>query len=185
VPWTYFQKNDLVGKKVFNIVFPYSCDESEHRIMDVRNGILMWGVLNAPFDKFYFTILKKTKKENAKTIVYYVVETLAAHEFPDSKSRAAKELQLVIIALNGKEIFFDIAKQNEWPGEKFLKFHNECFYQKKEDMKLEAQAEAQELKEDDSSQTLIAERLESSQKVKSWFSVTDGTEIPLFEYYSK
>ena len=74
--------------------------------------------------------------------------------------------------------FIDIAKQNEWPGEKFLKFHNECFYQKKEDMKLKAQAEAQELKEYDSGQTLIAERLESSLKVKSWFSVADFTEIP-------
>jgi hypothetical protein len=92
----------------------------------------------------------------------------------------AKELQLVIIALNGKKIYFDTDKQNEWPGEKFLKFHNECFYKKREDMKLKAQAEPQELNAEDSGQTLLVEGLESSLKVKSWVSITDDTKISSF-----
>jgi hypothetical protein len=163
IPWTYFQKNDLVGKKIFDTLFPYSCDEPEHRVMDVRNGILMWHRLNAPFDKFDFTIVKKSD--------VYVVETLGEYEFPEARTVANKKLQLQIIALDGKMVFFNPDKRNEWPGEKFLKFHNECFYAKKEEI-IKAQAGAQQLNEDDSAQT-IAELTESISRVKNWYPVSD------------
>jgi HNH endonuclease len=167
VPLTYFQKNDFIGKMVFDTLFPYSCEEPEHRVMDVRNGLLMWHRLNAPFDKFQFTIIKKAGA--------YVVETLSEHEFPEPISVAEKKMQLEVIKLDGKKISFNDDKQNEWPAEKFLQFHNQCFYKAREDSKIKGV----ELNEEDSGQT-IAERSESVAKVKSWFSTSQATELSSF-----
>jgi hypothetical protein len=100
VPWIYFQKHDLMGRKIFDIVFPYSCDNPDHRVMDVRNGILMWTALHSPFDRFDFTIIK-----DADCI--YKVKTLAENEFEEARDDADKKLQKEIIALNGKRISFN------------------------------------------------------------------------------
>ncbi|KAJ3271956.1 hypothetical protein HDV01_006090 [Terramyces sp. JEL0728] len=160
ISYTYFQKNNLVGKEIFDTIFPpNSCDNPEHRVMDVRNGILMWSRLNAPFDKLDFTIIKRGDE--------YIVETLQEHEFPVAKKKAEKKLQLEIMKLNGKRFSFDPAKRNEWPGENFLKFHNKCFYKKREEDRIKAQAEALEMEEDDSAQT-ISVFAETNMKVNNW-----------------
>ncbi|KAJ3267935.1 hypothetical protein HDV01_003712, partial [Terramyces sp. JEL0728] len=82
-------------------------------------------------------------------------------EFREPETIDEKELQKEIVQLDGKQISFDSDRKNEWPGEKFLKFHNKCFYKKREENRLKAQAEILEL-EDDSAQTVIlAEKLSS------------------------
>jgi hypothetical protein len=156
----------LVGKKVFDAALPYSCNNPEHRIMDVRNGILMSRPLHASFDKFEFTIFKT---ENG-----YVIKTLDQHELPEEKSVADKKLKGSLISYNGKEIHFDPEKKNEWPGSVFLKFHNECFHIKRENMKA-----AQNYDEESYDETIV-ERAESIAKVEKWFSVTDDPEILAF-----
>ena len=158
VPWTYFQQNDLVGRKIFDLIFSYSCDNPEHRVMDVRNGILMWSRLNAPFDKFDFTIFKRGDS--------YIVESLQEHEFPSATSTGEKKLQILVSDLNGKTLSFEEFKRNEWPGEQFLRFHNECFKHQREESKLKAQAEALEMEEDDSEQT-VGEIAETTLLVKN------------------
>ena len=164
VPWTYFQKHDLIGKKIFDVVFPYSCDNPEHRVMDVRNGILMWHVFHGPFDQFDFTFIKIGDT--------YTVKTLEEHEFEKANTNALKELQKQILALNGKQIFFNPERQSEWPGEKFLRFHNECFELKREQW-LKAQAEAQEFDEDfDQGMT---DEYCSTVKVANWMESFPGT----------
>ncbi|KAJ2984831.1 hypothetical protein HDV02_000889, partial [Globomyces sp. JEL0801] len=50
---------------------------------------------------------------------------------------------------------------------------------KREEWKMKAQAEPQELNEEDSGQT-IAERSENTRKVKRWLAVIDDTEMPSF-----
>ncbi|KAJ3250044.1 hypothetical protein HK103_004097, partial [Boothiomyces macroporosus] len=90
-------------------MFPSSCDNPEHRVMDIRNGILMWTPLNAAFDRFDFTIIKRGDK--------YFVETLTGDEFREPENVDEKELQLEILNLDGKQISFDKTKPNEWPGE--------------------------------------------------------------------
>jgi hypothetical protein len=134
--------------------------------MDVRNGILMSRPLHASFDKFEFTIFKT---ENC-----YVVETLGLDELPDAKSVADKEFQDLLTSLKGKEIYFDPDNPNEWPGSVFLKFHNECFHIKRENMKA-----AQNYDEESYDETIV-ERAESIAKVEKWFSVTDDPEILAF-----
>ncbi|KAI8891573.1 hypothetical protein BC833DRAFT_19368 [Globomyces pollinis-pini] len=37
VPWVYFQKYDLVGQDIWNSLFPFSCFNPTHQVMDVRN----------------------------------------------------------------------------------------------------------------------------------------------------
>ncbi|KAI8897089.1 hypothetical protein BC833DRAFT_621552 [Globomyces pollinis-pini] len=178
VPWAYFQNHDLVGKEVFDTIFPQSCDNPDHRIMDVRNGILMCRSFHQAFDRFEFTILRKENSENGTTVIRYVVETLPLDEFPAADSDAMKQLQQKIHSFKGKEISFNSLKPNEWPGGKFLAFHNKCFYKKREEWKMKAQAEPQELNED-SGQTM-AERSETTRKVKSWLAVIDDTEMHSF-----
>ena len=39
-----------------------------------------------------------------------------------------------ILELNGNVIEFNNDKRSEWPGEKFLKFHNECFEDNRNDL---------------------------------------------------
>lgn len=90
----------------------------------------MWTRFNGPFEKFEFTIIKKDNE--------YVVKTLDEDEFEIATIPNQKKLQLQILDLNGKRISFNDEKVNEWPGEKFLKFHNECFYQKQEENRMKA-----------------------------------------------
>ncbi|KAI8899365.1 hypothetical protein BC833DRAFT_564151 [Globomyces pollinis-pini] len=179
VPWAYFQNHDLVGKVAFDTAFPESCDEANHRIMDVRNGILMCRSFHQAFDRFEFTILRKENGENGTTIVRYVVETLPLHEFPASDSAAMKQLQERIHSFNGKEISFNSSKPNKWPGGQFLAFHNRCFYKKREVQKMKAQADPQELNEEGFGQT-SAERSETTRKVKRWLATIDDTDLPSF-----
>lgn len=153
VPWVYFQRHDLIGKKVFDIVFPFSCDNPEYRIMDVRNGILMWHVLHNSFDKFDFTIIKIRG--------IYTVKTLEEHEFEEGMD---KELLKTVFGLNGKNITFNTDRQNEWPGDKFLKFHNECF----DARRVAFRAAAEEYPDNEYDETLA----ESIKKSKVWLEQT-------------
>jgi hypothetical protein len=163
VPWAYFQKWDLLGQEIWNSLFPYSCFKPMHQVMDVRNGILMWSPLNAQFDIFAFTIIKKGS--------VYEVESLREDEMETPKNLKTKELQITVANLNGMRFKFDDEKQDMWPGESFLQLHNRIFYKKREANRLRAQAEAQELTEEDSAQTITNEREESILKVKNWFTV--------------
>lgn len=52
----------------------------------------------------------------------------------------------------------------EWPGEKFLKFHNECFA----DRRVALKAAAEEYSDTDEYDETIAERAESIQKSEVW-----------------
>ena len=132
--------------------------------MDVRNGILMWGPLNAQFDKFAFTIIKKGS--------IYEVEALREDEMETQKKLSAKQIQITVAKLDGKQFKFDDDKQDTWPGEKFLQLHNRIFHKKREATRLEAnrlkaQAEAQ-------AQTIADEREESIVKVKNWDALFSG-----------
>ncbi|KAI8892874.1 hypothetical protein BC833DRAFT_610415 [Globomyces pollinis-pini] len=160
VPWVYFQKYDLVGQEIWNSLFPFSCFNPTHQVMDVRNGILMWGPLNAQFYKFAFTIIKKGS--------IYEVEALREDEMETPKKRSAKSLQITVAKLDGKQFKFDNDKQDTWPGEKFLQLHNRIFHKKREANRLKAQVEVQKMSEEDSSQTTADEREESIVKVKNW-----------------
>jgi hypothetical protein len=86
----------------------------------------------------------------------------------------AKQLQIAVAKLDGKRFKFDDDKQDMWPGEKFLQLHNIIFHKKREANRMKAQAEAQELSEEDSSQTLAAEREESIAKVQTWDALFGG-----------
>jgi hypothetical protein len=54
--------------------------------MDVRNGILMWGPLNAQFNKFAFTIIKKGS--------IYEVEALREDEMKTPKNSRLNRFKL-------------------------------------------------------------------------------------------
>ena len=59
IPFRNFPKPDLMGNKLWDTLFlNNSCDNPEHRVMDVRNGIFMRRPLIEHFDKFDFTIVK-------------------------------------------------------------------------------------------------------------------------------
>jgi hypothetical protein len=168
IPYVYFQKLDFVGKRIWDEFFPYSCDNPEHRVMDVRNGILMYSPLNGSFDKFDFTIIR--------TLDQYKVETLREDEFDEETD---KELLALILGLDKKELFFNPDKKNEWPSEILLKFHNACFRVKREQRKqMKAQAEAQELEEDNSAQT-IAGIAEATSTIRKWLEHSDGNVMAL------
>ncbi|KAI8895067.1 hypothetical protein BC833DRAFT_180624 [Globomyces pollinis-pini] len=172
IPWNHFQKDDLITHMIFDTVFPYSCNVPEHRVMDVRNGILLWWPLIIPFDALDFTILRKVDANG----VYYVVETLTEHEFLDELCPTHKKLQLKMIALNDKKIRFNPEKQNEWPGEKFLKVHNEAFYKRREELRLlKSQAKVKAQNEMYCGQTL-AEKSESNWKIQHWLAGIDDSE---------
>jgi hypothetical protein len=160
IPWRNFPKPDLIGNKLWDTLFlNNSCDNPEHRVMDVRNGIFMGRPLNEHFDKFDFTIVKTGD-------VYYV-KTPREDEF-EPKSPVEKKKILLIVGLNGKKLSFNPEKKNEWPGENFLRIHNACYESRWQEFRLKAQAEAIALEEDDSVQTIAAERSESVLKVQMW-----------------
>eukprot|EP00842_Homolaphlyctis_polyrhiza_P002683 jgi/Hompol1/3415/HPOL_006520-RA len=156
----YFPKYDMFGQEIWNSLFPFSCYNPEHQVMDVRNGILMWTPLNAQFGKFAFTIVKKGS-------VYEVV-ALREDEMDAPQDKYDKELQAIVAKLDKKQLKFDDDKQDIWPGETFLQLHNQVFRRKREQNRLKAQTEAQELIEEDSAQTIADERQESIAKVRNW-----------------
>ena len=153
-----------MGKKLFDMVFSRinSCANFEHRIMDVSNGLLMWATLNARFDKFDFTIIKRDGS--------YIVQSLEEYEFEEANTEKEKFLQNVIVGFNGKVLSFNPDKRSEWPGEKFLKIHNECFNENRENLKLKAAAEAQDLESDDDIEGV--ERVYTDYKVETWLKTS-------------
>lgn len=132
-----------MGQDTWNSLFPFSCFNPMHQVMDVHNGILMWGPLNAQFDKFAFTTRMKGS--------VYVVEALCEDEMVPPKNSSAKQIQIAVAKLDGKQLKFDNDKQYTWPGEKFLQLQNRIFHQKREANRLRAQAEVKEMTEEDSS----------------------------------
>ena len=165
VPWVYFQKDDFIGKKIFDIVFPSSCDDPDHRIMDVRNGILMWHPLHTAFDKFYFTIIRSETSTDPTYIVKTLEEDVLKADGVDD------DLINIINPLNGKVLQFNRNKPNERPGEKFLQFHNECFEAKKQ-LLLKAAADEYDSDYDDSNET-VAVMAESIKKAHYWLGLDE------------
>jgi hypothetical protein len=148
IPKRIFEKNEIPERKIWDERFPYGCVEPHHRVMDVRNGILLAFSIHVAFDMLDLTIVKTSSHK------YKVV------------TNELSNLSAKIINYNGKEIQFNPEKQNEWPCDDFLKFHNECYETKKNMM--EAAAEPVENEEENSAQTL-AERGFSASKVEWWF----------------
>ena len=167
VPFDYIQKHD---KKVFDLVFPSSCDNGEHRIMDVRNGILMWKVLHSPFDSFYFTIIRSETSSDPT----YTVKT----QDEDLLKAGGVEAGMIniIIPLDRMVLQFNRDKPNERPGEKFLKFHNECFEAK--EFVLKAAADEYDSEQDESNET-VAVMAESIKKAQEWLTLDEYDESVL------
>ena len=69
VPWVYFQKYDLVGQDIWNSLFPFSCFNPLHQVMDVRNGILMWGPLMPSLTNSLLLSLRKAMFMKLKLFV--------------------------------------------------------------------------------------------------------------------
>ena len=138
-----FTVNDIQAKKLWDQKFPNCCDNPEHRVMDIRNGILLAKWIHDAFDIYDITI----RKEGA----IYKVETQVIVGCPE------------LLSYNGKTIRFDSDKQHEWPREEFLNFHNECF----DDKRVLLEAAAEEYSDQDYEETL-AERAESVQKSNNW-----------------
>jgi len=117
--------------------------------MDVRNAIFMRRPLNEYFDNYDFTIVNNGDD--------YCVETPREDEF-DPRSPVEKKMVLLLVKLNGEKLAFQPEKQNDWPGEKFLRIHNACYESRWRELHLKAQTEAIALDEDESVQTIAAER---------------------------
>ena len=142
-----FTVNDFQAKKLWDERFPNCCANEEHRVMDVRNGILLSMPIHKAFDKFQFTI---RKLENDKFAVELDPFTAPKHMY----------------SIETKKIFkLDPKKKTDWPGEEFLKFHNECFDAKK--AKMMAAADEYGSDYDDSNET-IAIMAESIKKAHYW-----------------
>jgi hypothetical protein len=156
IPFRNFPIPDLIGNMLWDTLFSSnSCDNPKHRVMDVRNGIIMRRPLNEHFGNFDFTIVK--------TGDVYHIKTPRQDEFePDSA--VEKKKVLLIVGLNGKELKFNPEKKNEWPGENFLRIHNACYESRWDEFRLKAQAEATAFDEDDSAQIIA----ESVLKVEMW-----------------
>ena len=144
VPQRIFQKNGIPEKKLWDKQFSNGCVQPDHRVMDVRNGILLSVPIHHAFDSFDLTIVK------TKSLKFKVLTNPFAN------------LSAEIRNYDGKEIEFDPDNPNEWPSDVFLRFHNECYETKK--LILQAAGEPS----DDSFQTL-AELKCSVSKVESWF----------------
>jgi hypothetical protein len=151
-----FTVNDTQAKKLWDERFPNCCNEQDHRVMDVRNGILLSLPIHKAFDNFDLTI---RKDDNV-----YKVETQTLNGSAE------------IHAYNDHTIEFNKELQHEWPREEFLKFHNECF----EDRRVQLTAAAEEYGSDneDSYPETLAEVVESVRKSKTWLSNTDLNQIP-------
>lgn len=134
--------------------------------MDVRNGILMWTPLNAQFDKFAFTIIKKSS--------VYEVEALREDEMETPKPPSDKQIQIIVAKLDGKQFEFDDDKQDMWPGRNFFNSTTESSTKKLEAIRLRAQEEAKELSEEAPAQIITDEREESIMKVNNWVALFSG-----------
>ncbi len=151
-----FTVGDTQAKKLWDERFANCCENPEFRVMDTRNGLLLWNPIHTAFDSFDLTI---RKADNV-----YKVETQPLSGSAD------------IHAYNGKTIEFNKELQHEWPREEFLKFHNECFDEK--GVQLTAAAEEYGSDNEDSYPETLAEVVESVRKSKIWLSNTDLNQIP-------
>ena len=143
-----FTVNDIQAKKLWDQKFPGCCDNPEHRVMDIRNGILLAKWIHDAFDVFELTI----RKEGA----IYKVETQLIVGSPE------------LLSFNGKTIQFDTDKKHEWPREEFLNFHNECF----DDKKALLEAASEEYTDQEYEDDTLAERAESVKKSNIWLEHT-------------
>jgi HNH endonuclease len=140
-----FNIYDIQANKLWDERFPNCCDNPEHRVMDTRNGLLLWNPIHTAFDNFELTI---RKEENI-----FKVET---QDFIGSQ---------LIHSFNGRTIQFNSERRHEWPREEFLKFHNECFDARSVALK----AAAEESSDDEQYQETLAE---SVKKSKVWLEQT-------------
>ena len=58
VPKRIFQKNGIPEKKIWDKQFSNGCVQPDHRVMDVRNGILLSVPIHHAFESFDLTIVK-------------------------------------------------------------------------------------------------------------------------------
>jgi hypothetical protein len=154
-----FAVNDFQAKKLWDERFPNSCAIQEHRVMDVRNGILLSAPIHKAFDSFEFTI---RKGENGQ----FRVET---DPFTVPK---------ILDSVNMKKIFKIDSNKKDWPGEDFLKFHNECFEAKVEMAKMKAAADEYDSDHDESNET-VAVMAESIKKAQEWLTFDEYDESVL------
>ena len=146
-----FTVGDTQAKKLWDERFASCCENPAHRVMDIRNGLLLWNPIHTAFDNFDLTIRKNG--------AVYKVET-------QTLTGSAE-----IHAYNDHTIEFNKELQREWPREEFLKFHNECF----EDRKVQLTAAAEEYGSDN--EDSYPEVVESVRKSKTWLSNTDLDQI--------
>ena len=136
-----FTINDIQAKKLWDERFPGCCDNPEHRVMDVRNGLLLWNPIHTAFDNFELTLRKEGNVFKVET------QTLIGSE--------------LIHSYNGNTIKFNAERRHEWPREEFLKFHNECF----DDRSVALRAAAEEYSDEEE-----YEYRESVKKSKVWLN---------------
>jgi len=135
-----FTINDIQANTLWDDKFPGCCDNPEHRVMDVRNGLLLSNPLHTAFDNFEFTIRKDGDSYKVET------QTLVGSRLIDS--------------LNGRIVEFNPERRHEWPRDEFLQFHNRCF----EIKSIALRAAAEECSDEEE----YDERLESVKKSKIW-----------------
>jgi hypothetical protein len=99
-----FTIHDIQANKLWDERFPNCCATPELRVMDVRNGLLLWNPIHTAFGNFELTIRKEG--DVFKVVTQIIVGSQLIHSF------------------NGRIIQFD---PERGPREEFLKFHNECF----------------------------------------------------------
>jgi hypothetical protein len=151
-----FTPSDVQGNIFWDKQFPGCCFEPSHRVMDVRNGILLATWIHTAFDNYEFTICKKED--------IFVVKTQTMTGLPE------------LHQFDGKMLALPQDKRYAWPRGEFLHIHNLGFEQKKLD--LMAAAEAVDLDDYDSGQT-ISERAQIAMRVKEWAkSVKPEFDIP-------
>jgi hypothetical protein len=150
-----FTVGDTQAKKLWDERFANCCENPDFRVMDIRNGLLLWNPIHTAFDNFDLTILKNGAIYKVQTQILTGSQQIHAY--------------------NGKTIEFNKELQHEWPREEFLKFHNECF----EDRRVQLTAAAEEYGSDneDSYPETLAELAESVRKSKTWLSNTDLNQI--------
>jgi hypothetical protein len=144
-----FTINDIQANKLWDEKFPGCCDNPEHRVMDVRNGLLLWNPIHTAFDNFELTLRKEGNVFKVET------QTLIGSQ--------------LILSYNGKTIQFNAERRHEWPREEFLKFHNECF----DDRSVALRAAAEEYSDEEE-----YEDRESVKKSKAWLEQTGEISNP-------
>jgi hypothetical protein len=144
-----FTINDIQANKLWDERFPGCCDNPEHRVMDVRNGLLLWNPIHTAFDNFELTLRKEGNVFKVET------QTLIGSQ--------------LIHSYNGRTIQCNAERRHEWPREEFLKFHNECF----DDRSVASRAAAEEYSDEEE-----YEDRESVKKSKVWLEQTGEISNP-------